>query len=387
MKNVLLALCGSIAGVRAKSVKTALEAEKMNVRCILSSGAKKLFKQPDWAEKSTLFDAGVSAKEYRNGHPMRHIELAKWADLIIVYGATASTLSRLSNGMSDDLVSLAYLASSCPKVVVPAMNPTMWNAAPTQRNWQQVLSDGAWGASPINGKVACGDCGIGHVADTENIVSLAKKLTTNQPLLDKHIIITGGSARVPVDPIRYIANHSSGTMASALAQVATELGAAVSYISPPDAKRPKAPHKWHKAITNNDFATAVKSIQKADYILHLAALSDFKITHKADKMDSKQAQKINLQPAPKLISQLQKWFPNAITIGWKAADLATMETAAEALMKRENLYAVVANPLSTMGSATAECTIFLQGSKTQLYQCSKIEMAQKLWDIFSKQHD
>lgn len=229
--NILLGITGGIAAYKTPDLVRKLIAKGANVRVVVTDSAKEFVSPLSLQAVSgnpvsdNLLDKDAEAA-------MGHIELAKWADKLIIAPATANFLAKLTHGLADDLLSTLCLATSAPIIVAPAMNQQMWQAPATQHNLGVLAERNIQIYGPAKGEQACGDVGPGRMLEPQELADLL--LTgTPQLLAGKHITITAGPTREDIDPVRYITNHSSGKMGYALAKAAQALGANVTLVSGP----------------------------------------------------------------------------------------------------------------------------------------------------------
>ncbi len=231
-KNIVIGITGGIAAYKIPELVRRLKDKGANVRVVMTNGAKAFITQLTLQAVSgnrvsdNLLDSEAELA-------MGHIELAKWADLLIIAPATANTIAKISQGLADDLLTTLVLATAAPIAVVPAMNQQMWHNTATQDNIAllQKRAISIWG--PAQGEQACGDVGFGRMIEVEEIVQHTCAHYQTPLLADQHWVITAGPTREAIDPVRYISNHSSGKMGYAIAQAAVNAGAKVTLISGP----------------------------------------------------------------------------------------------------------------------------------------------------------
>lgn len=227
--RLLLGITGGIAAYKAPELVRRLKDAGFDVQVVVTEGAKQFV--------STTSLQAVSGRPVRDSlwdetaeAAMGHIDLAKWAGLILIAPATANSIAKLAHGMADDLLHTVVLASAAPLAIAPAMNQQMWVAQAVQANVQILRQRGVRLLGPASGEQACGDVGAGRMLDVPEIVA---ELTAERPLNGKHVVLTAGPTREAIDPVRYISNHSSGKMGFALAEALANLGAQVSLIAGP----------------------------------------------------------------------------------------------------------------------------------------------------------
>ena len=250
-----------------------------------------------------MWDINAQAKE-------QHIELAHNADLMIIAPATASTIATLAYGMGDDSVSLCALSTSAPRLIAPAMDHKMWDNKSTQENINKLIERGDTIISPEYGRLASGEFGLGRLATTEKIIDEIKHKTGNihGDLLGKHIVITAGGTREPLDPVRFLGNRSSGKMGYALAEAARNRGSKVTLISSVKRNDLVGVNFVETETTEQMFNEVKKATQNADALIMAAAVSDFKFKDiKKDKIKDKNNDlNVNLTPNPDIIASIKK---------------------------------------------------------------------------------
>ncbi|MBE3570722.1 MAG: bifunctional phosphopantothenoylcysteine decarboxylase/phosphopantothenate--cysteine ligase CoaBC, partial [Bacillales bacterium] len=239
-KNILLCVTGGIAVYKAAVLTSKLTQAGASVKVIMSNGAQKFVTPLTF---QALSRNNVYTDTFDEKHPksIAHIDLADWADLIIVAPATANIIGKLANGIADDMISTTLLAATAPVWIAPAMNVHMYEHPAVKRNVERLQSYGYQFVEPNEGYLACGYVGKGRMEEPENIVKLISSYwekEKNQPLKGKKVIITAGPTREILDPVRFFSNRSSGKMGYALAEEAHQLGAEVTLISGPVSLNP-----------------------------------------------------------------------------------------------------------------------------------------------------
>ena len=233
-KNIVLGISGGIAAYKTPELVRRLKDHGANIKVVMTNGAK-AFITPLTLQAVSGSAVSDSLLDTEAELAMGHIELAKWADLILIAPATADVIARITAGMANDLLSTICLATAAPIVIAPAMNQQMWHAKATQANIQILKERDVvmWG--PGAGEQACGDVGLGRMLDIPELVELAVEYfeceNSSSDLVGQHWVITAGPTREAIDPVRYISNHSSGKMGYSIAQAAQAAGAKVTIIS------------------------------------------------------------------------------------------------------------------------------------------------------------
>lgn len=288
-KRILLIVGGGIAAYKACELIRELRRQGSSVRCVLTAGGAQFVTAMTLGALSEdkvytdLFDLKDEAE-------MGHIQLSRQADLVVVCPATADLLAKMAAGIADDLATTLLLATDKPVLAVPAMNVRMWGHAATRRNVSRLRSDGVTVLEPEEGPMACGEYGPGRLPEVEAIVrAIAGQLDpAPRPLAGKHIVVTAGATHEPIDPVRYIANRSSGKQGFAIAGALARLGARVSLIAGPVTLPTPSGVDRIDIGTARDMANAVEKALPADAAVMVAAVADWR-TDKADRKIKKKA--------------------------------------------------------------------------------------------------
>jgi phosphopantothenoylcysteine decarboxylase/phosphopantothenate--cysteine ligase len=294
-----------------------------------------------------------------------HIRLARDCDLVIVAPATADLLAKMAHGLVPDLATAVLLATDKPVLAVPAMNPHMWSNKATQRNVAQLRTDGVHLLGPARGEMAeRGESGVGRLAEVPEIIAEAERLlkapasiragaeaTAHQPLAGRHVLITAGPTHEPIDPVRYIANRSSGKQGYAIAAAAKALGANVTLVSGPVNLADVAGVRMMRVVTAAEMLEAVQAALPADIAVFAAAVADWRVAKpKAEKIKKAKddaAPKLKLTENPdilKTIAHMKKGRP-ALVIGF-AAETETVLAHAERKLQKKGADWIVANDVS-----------------------------------------
>ena len=344
-RSILLGVTGSIAAYKAVDIASQLIKLGANVNVALTEAATK-FITPFTFKTITgnapyfdMWDINAQAKE-------QHIELAHNADLMIIAPATASTIATLAYGMGDDSVSLCALSTSAPRLIAPAMDHKMWDNKSTQENINKLIERGDTIISPEYGRLASGEFGLGRLATTEKIIDEIKHKTghIHGDLLGKHIVITAGGTREPLDPVRFLGNRSSGKMGYALVEAARNRGSKVTLISSVKRNDLVGVNFVETETTEQMFNEVKKATQNADALIMAAAVSDFKFKDiKKDKIKDKNNDlNVNLTPNPDIIASIKK---NIVKVAF-AAETKNLKKYAEKKLFSKNAHFIVANDVS-----------------------------------------
>ena len=219
---------------------------------------------------------------------MGHIELSRSADLILVAPATAHLMAKMAHGMADDLASTLLLATDTPVMIAPSMNVRMWDHPATQRNLTTMQKDGVQVIGPNEGEMACGEFGFGRMAEVAEIVQAVEDYFQSGPLLGRHILVTSGPTHEPIDPVRYLANRSSGAQGTAIAQALRDLGARVSFVTgPADVPAPSGVEVY-RVQTAQEMLAVVQNLLPVDVAVFAAAVADWRVDVAQEKKIKKQ---------------------------------------------------------------------------------------------------
>ncbi|WP_029685040.1 bifunctional phosphopantothenoylcysteine decarboxylase/phosphopantothenate--cysteine ligase CoaBC [Tatumella saanichensis] len=396
-KKILLGVSGGIAAYKTPELVRRLQDRGAEVRVMMTDAAKEFITPLSLQAVSGypvfhhLLDPSAEAA-------MGHIELAKWADLVIIAPATADIIARISHGMANDLVTTACLATPAPIAIVPAMNQQMYRAAATQENLQRLQAQGMtiWG--PDSGSQACGDIGPGRMLDPSDIVALAVKHTgTIHDLQHLKIMLTAGPTREPLDPVRYISNHSSGKMGFAIAEAAARRGACVTLIAGPVSLPTPQGVKRIDVITAVDMQSAVmEHITQQDIFIGSAAVADYRAaTIAADKIKKtgNEDNEITLQliKNPDIVAGVAALTQDRPYVVGFAAETRNVEEYAQQKRRRKQLDLICANDVSLaeqgFNSDNNALHLFWQEGDKVLPLSTKQLLGQQLLDEIVRLYD
>ena len=319
---------------------------------------------------------------------MGHIELSRSADLIVVAPATADLMAKMAQGHADDLASTLLLATDTPVMVAPAMNVRMWDHPATQRNIATLKGDGIGFVGPNDGDMACGEHGPGRMAEPLEIVAAAEAALAGGPLAGKRILVTSGPTHEPIDPVRYIANRSSGSQGTAIARALAALGAKVVFITGPADVAPPAGVDAVRVETAQQMLTAVEAALPVDAAVFAAAVADWRvISASSSKMKKAKGGLPRLEFAENpdilaTVSQMDRGRPSLV-VGF-AAETDDVLDNATAKRKRKGCDWIVANDVShetgIMGGKENDITLISQDGAEDWPRMSKADVARRLAD-------
>lgn len=343
-KRILLGITGGIAAYKSAELTRLFVRAGADVRVAMTPAATEFITPLTLQALSgnkvhtQLLDADAEAG-------MGHIELARWADLVLVAPATADFIARTVHGQANDILSTLVLASVAPIALAPAMNQAMWSDKSTQDNLKLLGDRGFTILGPDSGEQACGDVGLGRMMEPEQLLQQCSELFQQGLLAGKSVTITGGPTREAIDPVRYISNHSSGKMAYALAAQAAAEGAKVTLISgPTDLPTPDRVTRVDVESAAEMFEAVLQNTPHADVFIGVAAVADYRPASVATDKIKKDAEKLQLELVrnPDIISEVAKLKKRPFMVGFAAETSNVIANGAEKL-KRKKLDLLFAN--------------------------------------------
>ncbi len=327
----------------------------------------------------TLFDLTSEAE-------MGHIELSRSADLLVVAPATADLMAKMAGGRADDLASTLLLATDKRVLVAPAMNVRMWQHPATQRNLGLLRSDGVLTVGPDEGEMACGEYGPGRMAEPAVIVAAIGAALGGGPLAGKHVVVTSGPTHEPIDPVRYIANRSSGAQGTALAAALRDLGARVTFVTGPAAVPPPGGVDVVRVETAREMAVAVEAALPADAAVMAAAVADWRVANasgqKLKKDGSGRAPALEFAENPDILATVSKGPKRPRLVVGFAAETTDVVAHATAKRVRKGCDWIVANDVSPatgiMGGTENAVVLISEAGAEEWPRMGKDEVARKL---------
>ncbi|MFN1551750.1 bifunctional phosphopantothenoylcysteine decarboxylase/phosphopantothenate--cysteine ligase CoaBC [Vibrio natriegens] len=352
-KKILLGISGGIAAYKCAELTRRLIERGAQVRVVMTKAAQEFITPLTMQAVSghpvsdSLFDPAAEAS-------MGHIELAKWADLVLLAPATADLIARLSAGMGNDLLTTLVLATDSPVAVSPAMNQQMYSNVATQENIATLARRGMhiWG--PGAGEQACGDVGPGRMLEPMQLVHLCEQFFQPKVLEGKSVLITAGPTREAIDPVRYISNHSSGKMGFALANAAAQLGAKVTLISGPvSLSTPAGVERINVASAQEMYDAVMSHATSHDAFISCAAVADYRpediASQKLKKTADNDQMVIKMVKNPDIVASVAAMTDKRpFTVGF-AAETNDVETYARGKLVKKNLNMICANDVSVEG--------------------------------------
>ena len=286
-KNILLIISGGIAAVKTPDlIRKLTQAGARVIPVLTRSGAQ--FITPLSIAALAGSKVYIDLFDLTDEAEMGHIELSRSADLILVAPATAHIMAKMAQGLADDLASTLLLATDTPVMIAPSMNVRMWDHAATQRNLTTLQADGVHMIGPNEGEMACGEFGFGRMAEVPEILQAVTRHFEKGPLSGRHVLVTSGPTHEPIDPVRYIANRSSGAQGTALAEALRDLGARVSFVTGPADFDVPTGVDVHRVQTAQEMLAAVQAILPVDAAVFAAAVADWRVEGAQDQKIKKQ---------------------------------------------------------------------------------------------------
>ena len=389
-KNILLGVTGGIAAYKAPDLVRKLVASGATVRVVLTQSAKE-FVSPLALQAVSGNPVSDDLLDKDAEAAMGHIELAKWADILLVAPATANFLAKLTHGLADDLLSTLCLASAAPLYVAPAMNQQMWHAIATQENLKTLVKRNVTIIGPAAGEQACGDVGFGRMVEPLDIVAQLNQTSVEPLLAGKTIVITAGPTREALDPVRYISNHSSGKMGYAIAKAAQAMGAKVILVSGPTNLSPPANMTTIQVTSAAQMHQHVMAyIEHCDVFVGCAAVADYRpVQSKAQKIKkSEQELTLTFVKNPDILSDVAHLPQPPFTLGF-AAETQNIREYALAKLLRKKLNMIAANDVSDssigFNSEQNALSVFWPQGEKILPVADKDQLAVQLMQLVAEQ--
>ena len=390
-KRIILGVTGGISAYKAAFLVRLLKKNGAEVRVVMTQNATQ-FVTPLTFQALSSKPVYTELLDLDTETAMGHIELARWADLILIAPASANFIARYAHGFAEDLLSCICLASASLVVVAPSMNQQMWSNTATQQNVKRICERGVQVIGPATGEQACGEDGPGRMIEPEEIVKNTTDIFQTNILTGSRLLVTAGPTREAIDPIRFLSNRSSGRMGYAVATAAAEAGADVTLISGPvniDATdtikviNVTSAEQMHQSV--------MQKIRSTDIFISAAAVADFKV-HKISEEKIKKSdntQKLVLENTLDILSQVATLNDAPFTVGF-AAETENVEINAQKKMHSKNLDMIAANKVGEnigIDSEENALTVFWQTGSEQLPLTSKNKLARQLIKIIALQYN
>ena len=386
-KRILLIIGGGVAAYKALDLSRRLMEHGASVKGILTAGGQE-FITPLSVASLTGNECYTDLFSLKDEAEMGHIRLSREADLVIIAPATADLMAKMAGGLANDLASTVLLATDKSVMVAPAMNAQMWDHPSTRRNVETLKRDGIHFVEPGEGMLACGEVGAGRLAEVPDIVSAVEGFFSGEvrPLSNRHVVVTAGPTHEPIDPVRYIANRSSGKQGFAVAGALAALGAKVTLVAGPTMEETPIGVNRLDVETAREMAIAVEGALPADVAVCVAAVADWRVTNGGAQKLKKSKDglpELAFEENPDILKGLAGRTEGrpALVIGF-AAETEKVIDHARAKRKRKGCDLIVANDVSAgtgiMGGADNEVHIISETGTESWPKLGKTEVAAKL---------
>ncbi len=391
-KQILIGISGGIAAYKTAELVRALIKKGADVRVCMTKSACE-FITPLTLQALTGNPVATDLLDPEAEAAMGHIELARWADLVMIAPTTADLIARLAGGHADDLLTTVCLATEAPLHIAPAMNRIMWANPATQQNCDVLRQRGITLHGPAEGEQACGETGAGRMLEALELATIIENEFSTQPkpLAGKRVLITAGPTREAIDPVRYISNRSSGKMGYAIATAATMLGAEVTLVSGPVAlEAPDGVTRHLVESAKKMHEQTLKQAKTADIFIATAAVSDYSpadvATQKIKKTEDKLS--LDLHYNPDILLDVSHQFPDLFSVGF-AAETENLIKHAQGKLERKKLDMIVANPVGKnqgFDQDTNQVEIIWKDGHISLPEKDKAVLAVEIMEIVSTQY-
>lgn len=390
-KRILLGVAGGIAAYKCPDLVRRFRERGAEVQVVMTAAAREFVTPATFQAvsgrpvRTDLWDAAAEAA-------MGHIELARWADLVLIAPATADFLARLATGLADDLLSTLCLATRAPIAVAPAMNHVMWSNAATRENVATLQRRGIALFGPGEGDQACGEVGEGRMLEPLELAERSSMLLIGGgPLQGRRVLITAGPTRERIDPVRFISNRSSGKMGFAVAQAAREAGAEVILVCGPVSLPTPAGIRRIDVESAGDMLNAVLGeIDRADIFISTAAVADYRPAHAAEQKIKKTSDHMDLsmERTPDVLATVAARPDRPFVVGF-AAETESVEQNARAKLLKKNLDMIAANEVGHDKAFDCEdnqLVVLWRTGRRELARASKMTLARQLVSLVTESY-
>jgi phosphopantothenoylcysteine decarboxylase/phosphopantothenate--cysteine ligase len=385
-KRILLGITGGIAAYKCAELTRLFSKAGADVRIVMTKASTE-FVTPLTMQALSGNRVHLDLLDVDAEAGMGHIELARWADLILVAPTTADAMARLTNGHANDLLTTLVLAAPAPVALAPAMNQGMWADQSTQANLATLQQRGFHIFGPAAGAQACGDVGLGRMLEPLEIAEASAALFETGQLAGKHVVITGGPTREALDPVRFLTNHSSGKMAYALAQEAYSAGAKVTLISGPvNLLKPDGVTRIDVTTASEMLAACLQVVDDADIFIGVAAVADYRpATVETTKIKKTSDQlEIVLIKNPDIISEVSKLPKRPFVVGFAAETENVLENGTAKLEKKNLDLLFANNAVETFNSDNITVTAISKQGSQEFPTSNKNVAARRMLSLISE---
>jgi phosphopantothenoylcysteine decarboxylase/phosphopantothenate--cysteine ligase len=381
VKRIVLGVTGGVATYKSPDIVRRLREAGAEVQVVMTAGAQRFVTPLTFQAvssrpvRSELWDAAAE-------HAMGHIELGRWAELVLIAPASADFMAHLAQGLAVDLLSTMCLATEAPIVLAPAMNWIMWGNAATQDNVRRLQERSIRLLGPVEGELAEGEIGMGRMLEPADIVA-GLMSGTPRPLKGTRVLVTAGPTREPIDPVRYVSNRSSGKMGFAVARAAAEAGAEVTLVSGPvHLATPRDVRRVDVETAVEMHAAVMQRIADSDIFIAAAAVADYAPAESAPQKIKKRGETLDLslQKTPDILAEVALRLPRPFTVGF-AAETEELERHAREKLENKRLDLMAANWVGQGRGFDRDdnaLTVFWRDGAADLGQAPKLELARRL---------
>ncbi len=384
--KVVVGVTGGIAAYKSAELIRRLREKEFEVRVVMTRAAREFITPltlqalSGYPVRHDLFDEAAEAA-------MGHIELARWADVVLVAPASADFIAKLAHGFANDLLSTLCLATAARVIAVPAMNRQMWASGATQENCSTVLRRGVLLLGPAEGDQACGEVGPGRMLDPVEIVSRLAQLTGGGPMAELSVLVTAGPTQEAIDPVRYVSNHSSGKMGYAIAQAAADAGALVTLVSGPTGLGvPSGARRMDVLSAEEMYRTVMALAPEQDIFIGAAAVADYRPDDVKTQKIKKTSEEMVLRLArnPDILAAVAALPHPPFTVGF-AAETENLEQHAREKLEKKSLDLIAANQVNApgigFGSEDNALQLYWRGGSKELPRSPKPAIARELIQV------
>ena len=390
-KRIVLGVTGGISAYKAAFLVRLLRKNGANVRVVMTQSATK-FVTPLTFQALSAKPVHTELLDLNTETAMGHIELAKWADLILIAPASANFIARYANGFAEDLLSTLCLATDSPVIIAPAMNQQMWRNQATQENLERINARGITVVGPTAGVQACGDDGPGRMLEPEEIMVHTANIFQTNILTGSRLLVTAGPTREAIDPVRFLSNRSSGRMGYAVATAAAEAGADVTLISGPvDLAAIGIEKVIHVTSAEEMQESVMQRINNIDIFISAAAVADYRVQKISEQKIKKSddTYELIMQKNPDILAEVSALYDAPFTVGF-AAETENLELNAQTKLHLKNLDMIAANQVDKkLGIDCDEnaLTIFWKTGCEKLPLAPKNKLARSLIKLIALQYN
>ena len=385
-KRILLGITGGIAAYKCAELTRLFSKAGAEVRVAMTKAATE-FITPLTMQALSGNRVSLDLLDTDAEAAMGHIELARWADLVIIAPATADFIARVSHGQADDILTTLVLATAAPIAIAPAMNQAMWSDSGTQENLSALSDRGYRIFGPASGEQACGDVGPGRMLEPQQLLQHCGNLFDVGRFASLRLLITGGPTREAIDPVRFISNHSSGKMAFALAQEAAAAGAQVTLVSGPvNLATPDSVSRIDVESAEDMLAAVMDNISGTNVFIGVAAVADYRPKQLAHEKIKKGGEDLTLSliKSPDIISEVAKLSEGPFTVGFAAETNSIVENGKQKLLDKKLDLLFANNATETFNSDSISLTAITSENEFEIATANKNVVAQEILKLISE---